>query len=116
MDTSTAPSAILGDPQKRRGWVIYRLQLQGQTLAGLAHAHGVTRQCLYHVFKAPYPNMERLLAEAVGMKPQVLFAERYGADGLPARRIGRPKKVSCHEKNDKPNRMKRGKAGRGKRQ
>lgn len=108
MDIEEIPRAILADPRKRRSWVIYRLQLRGTTLARLAQAHGVTRQCLYHVFTRPYPHMEKLVAEAIGMRPETLFAERYDADGQPARRMGRPRKVSCHEKNHKPNKPPRG--------
>ena len=104
MDIDEATRAILENPKTRRGWVIYKLQLQNQTLAGLAQAHGVSRQCLYHVFSAPYPRMEKVLADAVGLTPQALFVERYDANGKPARRMGRPKKVSCHGKNHKPNR------------
>ncbi len=101
METEDLPGAVLRDPRKRRSWVIYRLHSQGRTLAEVAEAHGVTRQCLYHVFNAPYPHMEKLVAEAVGLRPEVLFAERYDADGQPARRKGRPRKISCHGKDHK---------------
>lgn len=104
MDIDASTRAIFQDAKKRRSWVIYQLQLSGQSLASLAQIHGVTRQCLYHAFTTPYPHMEGVLAHAVGLKPEVLFAERYGGDGRPARRMGRPRKVSCHDKNNNPNR------------
>lgn len=79
---------LLRNTQKRRAWVIYQLLLKDKTLADVARAAGVERQTLYHVFERPYPKMERLVAEAVGLTPQKLFSERYDADGLPLRRKG----------------------------
>lgn len=102
MELDTATRAILADPRKRRSWVIYRLQLNGRSLAALAQKHGVTRQCVYQVFRQPYPHMEKLVADAVGLEPQVLFAERYDERGRSLRARGRPRKNSCHGKNDKP--------------
>lgn len=87
---------LLKDPHKRRGWIIYQLTLQGRSLASVARKAGVRRQTLYQVFLKPYPRMEKVLADALAMTPQHLFPERYDADGLPVRRMGRPRKVSCH--------------------
>lgn len=103
MKTDNALRAILKDPRKRRSWVLYQLQLEGRHLSDVAAANGVTRQCIYHAFRVPYPRMEMLLAQAVGLTPQQLFGERYDADGLPIRRKGRkPVKISCHGDKDSP--------------
>ncbi|MGQ0530556.1 MAG: helix-turn-helix domain-containing protein [Panacagrimonas sp.] len=106
MRTDNALRSILKDPRKRRSWVLYQLQLEGRNLSDLAAENGVTRQCIYHAFRVPYPRMEMLVATAVGLTPQQLFSERYDADGLPIRRKGRPPiKVSCHGGKDKPRRQ-----------
>lgn len=74
---------LLSIPEKRRAWVIYQLLLEGRSLAEVARGAGVKRQTLYHAFTRPYPRMEFIIASALGMTPQQLFAERYGSDGLP---------------------------------
>lgn len=114
--TDTSLRAILSDPQKRRGWVIYQLTLQGRSLAAVAREHGVARTGLYKAFVHPYPLMEKRIADALGMTPQALFPERYDELGLPNRRrgVGSPKHPlfrgrsgvhkSAHGGKDKPHR------------
>lgn len=83
---------MLSDPVKRRAWVRYQLALRGRSLASVAADAGVTRQCLYHVFRQPYPRMEQVLAKALRVSPADLFPERYDARGNAHARMGRPKK------------------------
>lgn len=83
---------ILKDPEHRRAWVIYQLSLSGNSLAAVAEQAGVKRQTMYGVFSAPYPRMEAVVASALGITPQQLFPERYDENGLPNRKMGRPKK------------------------
>lgn len=84
-------SNIIQNPQKRRAWVKFQIHLKGLSMAKIAADLGVTRGCLYAAFDRPYPRMEQVLAEAVGMTPQSLFPERYDALGVPNRTIGRPR-------------------------
>jgi len=84
---------ILADPKKRRSWVMYQLHMQGKSLAQVGKDNGVnTRQSLYETFRKPYPRVEKVIADAVDLTPQQLFPERYDADGLPNRPMGRRKK------------------------
>lgn len=69
--------------------------MTGRTMAQVADAAGVSRQALYKVFKEPYPRMEKVISEAIGVAPQTLFPERYDADGLPNRMMGRPRKSTA---------------------
>lgn len=92
MKLDTATKQLLQDPEKRRAWVIYQLKLQGESLASVARKSGVTKQQTQKAMSAPYPRMEKVIADALGLKPQHLFPDRYDADGLPNRRMGRPKK------------------------
>lgn len=96
-----ATRELLADPAKRRAWVIYQLQLQGRALASVAADHSVSRQCIYSAFSAPYPRMEKLIAEALDLTPQQVFPERYDSDGLPARKKGRPRKISCRGQHNR---------------
>ena len=87
LDSKT--KALFTDPIKRRAWVKYQVHLQGRSMAQVAAEAGVRRQTLYQTFLLPYPRMEKIIADAVDLTPQVLFPERYDADGLPNRGKGR---------------------------
>lgn len=94
--------ALLADPKRRRDWVIYQLRLQGRSMADVARKAEppVRRQTLYNAFLTPYPRMEKLIADSVGLTPQQVFPERYDRDGLPVRRMGRPKKSTTKDAKD----------------
>lgn len=94
----SATKTLIADSETRRAWIIYQLSLKGRSLAAVARDAEVRRQTLYNVFQHPYPRMEKYIADALDMRPQDLFPERYLANGLPARRMGRPRKVSCQDK------------------
>ncbi len=93
----------LQDPATRRRSVIYILQLEHRSLSQVAAKNGVSRQCIYHAFRVPYPRMERLIAAALNLAPGELFPERYDRHGLPiSRKRGRPAKSSCRGKKNTP--------------
>lgn len=102
MNKKDAFLSIAQDPFKRRAWVKYQLHLQGRSMAALAADAGVERCTLYWVFNRPYPRMEKVIADALGVTPQALFPERYGPDGLPNRPIGRPPKSTNKDTEKKP--------------
>lgn len=98
LDSTT--KRLLRDPIKRRAWVKYQIQLTGRSMAQVAEEAGVNRQTLYSAFFKTYPRMEKVIADALGLPPAVVFPERYDADGLPIYRMGRPKKsVTKQAKN-----------------
>jgi lambda repressor-like predicted transcriptional regulator len=86
LDTTT--KRLLRDPEKRWAWIIYQLALQDDTLATIARAAGVTRQCIYKAARGRYPRMEAIIATALDMTPTQLFPERYSGDGLPKKQRG----------------------------
>jgi Ner family transcriptional regulator len=90
---------ILADPKRRRAWISFQLTERGTSLAEVARNGKVKRQTLYRVFDRRYPRMQRLVADALRMEPQVLFPERYDADGLPIRYYGQGK--STKKRTDK---------------
>lgn len=84
---------LLRDPKKRQAWIIYQVSLQGRSVAAIGRDHGVPRKTMYRVFHYRYPRIEKIIADALEMRPQELFPERYDADGLPIKKpMGRPKK------------------------
>ena len=103
MKIDNTTKQILRDPKNRRDWIIYQVRLQGRSLAQVASDAGVSRQCLYQVFNRPYPRMEKVLSDALGIEPKVLWPERYHATGLPVRGTGlRRSTTDCQGNKDTP--------------
>jgi Ner family transcriptional regulator len=74
----------LNKPQEKpisvREWVKFCLRLKGYTLKSFGQEHGVTAGSVGTVFGRPYPRMEKLLADALGIEPWSLWPSRYGKD------------------------------------
>lgn len=85
MEIDTTTKRRLADPTDnyayRRAWVIYHLRLRGETLASLARKAGVNRRQTQKALSRPYPRMEAIIADTLGVKVQDLFPDRYPADG-----------------------------------
>jgi Ner family transcriptional regulator len=79
------------DSQGRRAWIRYQLEARGLSWAELGRRHGVKRNTVLAVFYNPYPRMERAIAEAIGVRPEQIWPERYDENGRPNRQVGRPK-------------------------
>ena len=73
---------------RKAGWSLRRLSVQ----------HGYHPQSLKHALHRPWPLAERLIAEAIGVAPQVIWPTRYDENGRSNRRRGRTKS-SPHEDN-----------------
>lgn len=97
MKIDTETKTLFNDPAKRRAWVIYQLNLRGESLASLARRIGLTRTAPSYALRKPYPKMERAIADAVDVPVHVLFPDRYAPNGERLIRMGRPK-VYAHDK------------------
>ncbi len=75
----------------RREWIKFQLRVQGSSLSAIARELGVTRHAPRLALVKPYPKMERVIAEKLGIAPQELWPERYDENGHPNRTKGRPK-------------------------
>ena len=75
------------NPELRWAWIKYQLNLSDLSLRKLALSKGVKPQTISKCRHIPYPKMEKVLADAVGLKPQELFPDRYYSNGLPNRSI-----------------------------
>jgi len=64
-------------------YVKIALRLKGLSISALARKHGVTRATILYVKKRPCPKYEKTLADAVGARPEDMWPDRYGEDGLP---------------------------------
>lgn len=83
------------------------LHRQGITLRSIAVGHGYHDiDCISRALAQPYPKAERLIAEAIGTLPKVIWPSRYHLDGSPKsgrgeRGLGRYQaKSSKASKND----------------
>ncbi len=68
-----------------REWVKFNLSLRGLCLKDLADKHGIKLCTLYVAFVRPYPKSERIIASAIGKRPQDLWPDRYDENGKPNR-------------------------------
>ncbi len=59
------------------------LETAGWTLRRLSAAHGYQPKSLALVMRHPWPAAERIVADAIGEKPQAIWPSRYRADGTP---------------------------------
>lgn len=72
-------------PNARWEWIKYQIRSRGLSFAELARRLGVELGTLTSVKRAPYPRMERAIAQAIGVAPAAIWPERWNADGTPYR-------------------------------
>lgn len=99
MDTSTLAPFIPLDLRARREWIKFALHCKGTSIEALARQHGVSRFTAATALGRPFPKWECIIAEALSLRPEQLWPERYGHDGRPNRRRGRPAGYSPKQKN-----------------
>ena len=63
--------------------VLAALKKRGQSLAGLSVANGYHPTAAGKALKQPWPAVERILADALGLAPQSIWPSRYDDEGLP---------------------------------
>ena len=66
--------------------VLAALKKRGHSLAGLSVANGYHPTAAGKALKQPWPAMERLLADAIGVAPQEIWPSRYDSEGNARRR------------------------------
>jgi Ner family transcriptional regulator len=69
--------------------ILFELRERGTSAADLAARNGLQRFVVYSAMERPYPKVHKLIAEAVGQSPGVIWPQFYDADG--ARRLIRRK-------------------------
>lgn len=95
---STMTKVALVEISEEQDWhpadIKAALEKKGWSLGKLARAHGYNRKSPSLALKQPWPRMEQIIAEAIGVEPRELWPSRYSMDGKPNRRVGRPS--ACH--------------------
>jgi len=57
--------------------VVCALRLKGWSLRRLAKSHGYHPGSFSPVLRSPWPRAERIIAEAIGLKPEQIWPSRY---------------------------------------
>lgn len=57
--------------------IVYELHERNLTLKALSEQAGLSPSTLKNALRMPYPRGERIIAEALGTVPEVIWAERY---------------------------------------
>jgi Ner family transcriptional regulator len=66
------------------------LEKAGWTLRKLSQHHGYFPTMANNALERPYPNAERIIAEAIGVDPWVIWPSRYDTDHQPIRKRNFP--------------------------
>ena len=64
-------------------YLVYRLRLAGLSFRRLSRQHGYCASSAQMATRIPWPKMERIVADALGVQPQEIWPSRYHADGTP---------------------------------
>jgi Ner family transcriptional regulator len=81
--------------------VIAAVKKAGKSLRRLSINHGFQPKSLDRALRRQWPNAERIIAEAIGLRPHLVWPTRYEKDGTPKRKrwdipfergAGRPQK------------------------
>ncbi|MEO3740742.1 helix-turn-helix transcriptional regulator [Kosakonia sp. WA-90] len=62
--------------------VVAALHKKGTSLAALSRAMGLSSSTLANALERPWPKGEAIIAEAIGVTPDVIWPERYYKDGV----------------------------------
>lgn len=89
------------DPYERAAWVKFQLELRGLSLTAVANAEGVTRRAVSNALHLPSRFLEEAIALAIGLTPETLFPERYGANGQRLCRSREPHRTKRTEQDNK---------------
>ena len=81
MSRNLTKNDVPKNPAGRRAWILYQLRLRNLNLRKLGEKVGVSRQAMSYALHAPNSRGEAVIAEALGLKPQELFPERFDASG-----------------------------------
>ena len=78
------------NPPSSEDWhpadVLAALKKRGHSLAGLSVANGYHPTAAGKALKQAWPAVERMVADALGLQPQVIWPSRYDSEGQPRSR------------------------------
>jgi len=75
-----------------------QIRKRGITMKNLSEIHGYKEDACRRAIKQPWPAVERIIADFLGLKPQAIWPSRYDAAGRPVSRIYRESKSTNHRR------------------
>ncbi len=78
-----------------RSDIVAAVWKKGWTLRRLSHHHGYSANSCSWTLHKPWPKVERIIADVIGLPPQAIWPSRYDDQGLPNRKVGRPKSIAA---------------------
>lgn len=85
-----ANNDFASNPRAGKDWhpadILAALKKRGHSLAGLSVANGYHPTAAGKALKQAWPAVERIVADALGLPPQVIWPSRYSSEGQPQRR------------------------------
>lgn len=57
--------------------ILTALKKRGVSIKEIEEKMGVRKNCARNVFYRPYPKVEEIIAEAIGVEPHVIWPSRY---------------------------------------
>lgn len=86
--------SVKGTRMDKLGWtnedIIAALKSEGWSMRQLSMANGYTANAVQTALHRPYPKMEKLISQAIGVSAHEIWPCRYDEDGKPSRKVGRP--------------------------
>ena len=76
------------------------VRMRGPSLDALSRNHGYERSACRYALRRPWPAVEKIIADALGLSPQAIWPSRYDAKGLPlTRRKSTARRRRRHRQN-----------------
>jgi Ner family transcriptional regulator len=72
--------------------VKYELEMRGRTLTDLSRDNQFHVSAAGKALRTSWPEMERIIAEALGVEPKCIWPSRYTEDGIPRKYLARTKR------------------------
>lgn len=82
----TAPAVI--DERERSERIKAEIRIRAGSLGALARRHDYDRTAISIALKKPWPDVEKIIANLLGVSPRELWPERYPASPKESRRAG----------------------------
>lgn len=78
-----APRPRRKDWHRAEIWAALRMTPEGWNFTSLGRAHGYSNNAVSETCNRPWPAVEKVIADALGMTPQEIWPSRYDEDGQP---------------------------------
>ncbi|HFD3781102.1 TPA: helix-turn-helix domain-containing protein [Pseudomonas aeruginosa] len=72
-----------GTAKSRLAWIRNQLKARGFIITEVARYLGVSRTAINNLVVVAYADVQAFIADCLGVKPQQLWPDRYGEDGVP---------------------------------